>query len=281
MSNIPMTRPEEALAVDHTSFFSKSTFVELDKGRVLQSIGKEFINSDDGGITWSEPITLKDKNGDIVGGGNGALVKLSGKGIGLQATVGLPDTPQRETPEQKMTRAGLLAAGETLRLLHEAAFVDDAALAHAYEDIPIPVRLPTPDRVEWARGVLAQVHAGEPVKPWDRMVAYGVTLLQDEFADRPIDTVPVHGVRIGDVALATQPCELYCQLGLDIKRRSPARHTAICGIADGYNGYCPTPSGILGGGYSGEPMHWCRLAADGGYRIVDGAARLLHQLWRA
>jgi len=53
----------------------------------------------------------------------------------------------------------------------------------------------------------------------------------------------------------------------------------VVGIADGYHGYCPTTEGVLGGGYSGEPLHWTRLATDAGYQIVDAASRLLHGLW--
>ena len=35
MSNIPMTRPEEALAIHETRYFHSSTFTELEDGRVL------------------------------------------------------------------------------------------------------------------------------------------------------------------------------------------------------------------------------------------------------
>ena len=186
-----------------------------------------------------------------------------------------------ETREQKMTRAGLLLAGETLRLLHEAEFHDNPVLAHRHEDLEIAVRLPAADRLAWARETLAQLAANEEVKPRDRMFAHGIALLQDSFGENPVDIVPVHGVRLGQVALATQPCELYCQFGLDLKRRSPTPYTAVCGVADGYSGYCPTTAGIMGGGYSGEPFHWARLSAEAGSRIADGASRLLHQLWQS
>ena len=66
---------------------------------------------------------------------------------------------------------------------------------------------------------------------------------------------------------------------MDIKRRSPTPLTGVVGIADGYNGYCPTTSGILGGGYSGEALHWARLAPDTGYRIVDTSVRLIRNVW--
>jgi len=186
---------------------------------------------------------------------------------------------RRETREQKMKRVGHLVAGETLRLLHEAAFHDDAALAHAHVDLELAVRLPEPERVEWAREKLARTDAGDTGDAPERMWAYGISLLQEEFGDNPVDTVPVHVVRVGDVAIVTQSCELYCQFGIDVKRRSPTPLTAVCNIADGYTGYCPTAYGVLGGGYSGEPFHWCRLELFAGYKLVDAAAKLLHSLW--
>ena len=186
----------------------------------------------------------------------------------------------RETGEQKVFRAGYLMAGETLRLLHESEFYEDPVIAHAYEDLHIPVRLPGAEKVDWAQETLALVDSGETIDAWDMLLAHGTALLQKEYADSPIDTVSVHVVRIGDTLLVTQPCEFYCQFGIDIKRRSPSPYTAICSVADGYNGYCPTTSGILGGGYSGEPIWWTRLSPEGGYQIVDCAAKLMNQVWQ-
>ena len=51
MSNVPMTRPEEALAIHETRYFHSSTFTELEDGRILHAAGTNFNTSDDGGIT--------------------------------------------------------------------------------------------------------------------------------------------------------------------------------------------------------------------------------------
>ena len=127
---------------------------------------------------------------------------------------------------------------------------------------------------------LERMDAGkEPRANDEKIIAYGVAALQDEFGGNPVDTVPIHVVRIGDVALVTTPFELYCQFGLDIKRRSNAPITGVCSLADGYAGYCPTMYGIIGGGYSGEPMHWRRFHPETGYRVVDVACRMLYELW--
>jgi hypothetical protein len=192
----------------------------------------------------------------------------------------LSQNPWQEPGERVAERQGHLLAAETLRLLHGAAFHDEAPLACASEELTVPVRLPDPARVAWARETLAKVEAGEEVEAWDRMFAYGTTLLQDGFGDDPVDQVPVGALRVGDLGFAMEPCELYCQFGLDIKRRSPAPHTAILGQINAALGYCPTLYGTIGGGYSGEPLDWTRYTPELGYRMVDACARLLHKLWR-
>ena len=111
-------------------------------------------------------------------------------------------------------------------------------------------------------------------------LAHGATLLMKRFGDHPVDTLAVHAIGIGDLALVSEPCELFCQYGLDIRRRSPFPMTALLGLTDGYHGYCPTPAAISGGGYSAEPIYWTRFPAETGDRIVDAACGLLHKLRR-
>jgi len=85
MNNVPMTRPEELLAIHDQSYGHSSTFVELEDGRILHVAGTIFTTSDDGGITWSKPYQCVDTEGNPVGGSSTSLVKLDGKGIGLAA----------------------------------------------------------------------------------------------------------------------------------------------------------------------------------------------------
>ncbi len=189
--------------------------------------------------------------------------------------------PRLEDAEQKVRRGGFLAAGETLRLIHEASREQNPVLGHTHEDVKVTVRLPEPATLEKARKMLARAASGEEIKPaFDLLYAFGANLLQENFGENPEDTLAIHAVRIGGMAIISQPCELYCQFGLDTKRRSPATATAICGLADGFGGYCPTTSALIGGGYSAIPLNWCRLEEQAGYKMVDVAARLLHLLWK-
>jgi len=141
----------------------------------------------------------------------------------------------------------------------------------------VAVRLPAKEKLAWAKGVLERVDQGATVPPFDIVFAHGATLLQKRFGADPVGTLPIHAIRIGPATIVTQPTELFCQFGLDIKRRSPFPLTSVFSICDGYSGYCPTYDAVMAGGYSGEPIYWTRFAPEAGYQIVDAACRLLSQ----
>ena len=65
------------------------------------------------------------------------------------------------------------------------------------------------------------------------------------------DEVPVTAqvLRIGNIAIAAMPCEIFTDIGLEIKKTSPFRNTFTVCLANGYNGYLPTPEQHALGGY--------------------------------
>ena len=185
-------------------------------------------------------------------------------------------SPQRWNGEQRLKEVGALLAGETLRLLHRAPPVADPLFRHIAEDLALAVRLPSDEALAHARRV---VQSPEDAGHGGYVLAQsGVLRLYDEFNASPSESLSLHAVRIGDYAISTNPCELYCQFGHDIRRRSPAQVTAIAQLADGFSGYVPTIPGLMGGGYSGDAIYWCRLEPYAGYKVVEASARLL-RLW--
>lgn len=200
--------------------------------------------------------------------------------LGDQSTNDVEVAPiNKETVSQTLGRLAHLMTGQTLHLLYEATWQQDVTLKHAHQDLEAAVRLPDKKTLDDAKALLAKVDQGQTMPPMEIVLAHGATLLEKRFGENPVDCLPIHAIRINDLALACEPCELFCQFGLDIRRRSPAGATAILGITDGYHGYCPTASAIKGGGYSGQPIYWTRLHPDTGDQIVDTAAALLRKLW--
>jgi neutral ceramidase len=72
-------------------------------------------------------------------------------------------------------------------------------------------------------------------------------------------TGPVHALRIGDGAIVTGPGEVFCEIGLAVRERSPAEVTLYAGYTNGLISYFPAASEYPHGGY--EPTHGNRTFA--------------------
>ena len=58
------------------------------------------------------------------------------------------------------------------------------------------------------------------------------------------------GIRIGeDFAIVTNPDELFCGIGISIKKESPFKHTMVAEQTNGAHGYVPTAKAFEGGSY--------------------------------
>ncbi len=83
---------------------------------------------------------------------------------------------------------------------------------------------------------------------------------------------------IGDVALVGVPAEYFTQLGLDIKNRSPFRHTYIAELANDWIGYLPNLEGHKLGGYQTWTGYHSYAEPGTGERIADEAVAMLREL---
>lgn len=148
-------------------------------------------------------------------------------------------------------------AGDRCRLVAEAVakaakqaydgstFHKQLTLAAAEEEIELRVRKPTAAELERAKGLLAK--AGDRVlKGMDEIYARESVLL----ATYP-DTVKLklQALRVGELGVVAIPCEVFTEIGLVIKKTSPHKPTFTVSLANGYNGYLPTPAQHKLGGY--------------------------------
>ena len=84
MTDVPMTRPEEALAIHDVPYGHSTTWVDLGGGRILlHALGNKFCTSDDGGITWSQPFAGKHEDGSELYASAACMIGLDGGAVGL------------------------------------------------------------------------------------------------------------------------------------------------------------------------------------------------------
>ena len=90
-------------------------------------------------------------------------------------------------------------------------------------------------------------------------------------------TVPVSAARIGPLAIATNPGELFVEWGLAIKQRSPFPHTIVGELTDDWIGYEPTTQAFAHEGY--ETLAGVDFVAPAGIQtLVDTAVELLQAI---
>ena len=91
-----------------------------------------------------------------------------------------------------------------------------------------------PAEQEWCKQVLNEARECPPQGQVDGLPDAYFANLRLEMArvqDQP-DHAEVMTIRIGDAAIVGLPGEVFCQLGMEIKRRSPARHTLVGGLCN-------------------------------------------------
>lgn len=86
----------------------------------------------------------------------------------------------------------------------------------------------------------------------------------------------IHVVRLGDVALATNPFELYLDYGIRMKARGKAVLTFIVQLSCQHSGYLPTERAVKGGGYSADKF---LVGPDGGQVLVNETVKLINSMW--
>lgn len=186
-----------------------------------------------------------------------------------------------ETRDHEVKRLGKIIYKEIMRQYkNRDNYNKEPVLKHIYRDLKVGVRLPSDGQLTKARKTFSLIKSGKKPKHGMGMIlAYQTVQLQKVFGKAPFDVLRIHAIRIGDLAIVTEPDELYCQFGLDIKRRSPVKTTMVVGLADGSHGYIPTIYGMMGGGYSGQPLYRTPFKPRVGYRIVETGSILINKLW--
>ena len=136
------------------------------------------------------------------------------------------------------------------------------------------MRRPDAAEVEYAEKLLAQ--AADP----DRLTmteVYAKETLHFAEAKSTVD-IKLQAIAIGDLAIVAIPCEVFAEVGLDIKRRSPFPTTFVIGLANGYNGYLPSPKQHELGGYETWRSSWSYLETEASTKITKPVLTQLKKL---
>jgi len=93
---------------------------------------------------------------------------------------------------------------------------------------------------------------------------------------KPTVTLKLQTIILGDLAIVTIPCEVFADIGREIKQKSPFRHTMVVALANGYNGYLPTPKQHALGGYETWRSGWSYLETEASVKITETLLKMLN-----
>jgi hypothetical protein len=89
--------------------------------------------------------------------------------------------------------------------------------------------------------------------------------------------VPLQALRIGDLAIVTVPFEVFVEMGLELKAKSPFQRTFTVSLANGAYGYLPTVAHHELGGYE-TWLGTNPVEVQAAPKIVDTLLRMLGEL---
>ena len=166
----------------------------------------------------------------------------------------------------------------------------DLPLVHLVRQVDLPAQIVTEAQCADAKTICDEMDAkkarGEAgTRRWYWRVYYGMVVDRyhaQQAGKRRIYPVELHVLRLGDVAIATNPFELYLDYGVRIQARSMAGQTILIQLASpplGYAGYVPTPRAVKAAGYSAEVVV-NMVGPEGAGVLVDRTVELIDYLWK-
>ena len=180
----------------------------------------------------------------------------------------------RQKLMQRMNEVATLVADRVLAAHKTVRFRKDISLAMEQTELTLKNRQPTAKEVAYAKAVLA----GTAPKP--------LSSLAESYAHRTLglangpreEKIILQALRLGEVGITSIPCEVLCEIGLTLKARSPLpQATFTIELANGHNGYLPTPRQHALGGYE-TWMGTCTLEITASIKIEKALLAMLEKV---
>jgi hypothetical protein len=189
------------------------------------------------------------------------------------------DKLRKLTRTQELARRIVLAFEETWAVAQND-IRNDVPFAHRVERFSLPGRKVTEEECAVAKGKLA-TGMEYARKLWFKSA---VDRFEAQQKAEPLCPIEMHVLRLGDVAIATNPFELFYDYAMQIQGRSPAGQTVLIQLASpdpaGIAGkYLPTPRAVKGGGYSAV-VESSPVGPEGGQVLVERTVEVIRQIFK-
>jgi hypothetical protein len=184
--------------------------------------------------------------------------------------------------------------GRAVNDVHDIAAAQisrDPALKHAVLSVGLPMRRVTDEEHAAAVKRCEELEARKP-NPDDAVAASHWFVMQrrnraviERYAQQdanPTYPVELHCLRVGDIAIATNPFELFLDFGLRMKARSRAEQTFVVQLAtaggDTDGTYLPTERAVAARSYGAEAVD-NTVGPEGGQVLVERTLEAVNAMW--
>ncbi len=181
-----------------------------------------------------------------------------------------------QAPYEQMRLVATSLAAKIAAALPVVAFAREAPLSARFREVEVGHRVPSADELAWARATLAADAPAASRADLPRIYSERVLSLEGHAATT---RVPLQVLRIGPAVLATMPCEVFCEIGMDFVRRSPVQPAFFVSLAHGYLGYLPSARQHRLGGYE-TWLGTNRLDAGAAATLLDALVAMTGELAR-
>ena len=190
-----------------------------------------------------------------------------------------PSAAPRRPPGEQIKVVANSVADAAMLAWFNLQWKAHAPLATAERDLQLGVRKASREELSRAEKVLETTPRDKDGQWSDRKAIYArEAVLLDKYPDRVPVKLQVH--RVGGLTIAAIPCEVFVEIGLDLKRAKPLDQHFTISLANGYNGYLPTPEHHALGGYETWRARSSYLEVDASTKIVKELKSMLAQVAR-
>jgi len=164
-------------------------------------------------------------------------------------------------------------AGLAERAYHQIKYQRTASLAMKETKLTLRRRVADTKRLEWAKAQAAKIGDRRP-----KGLPEVYSLEQIMLAAEPERELKLQAIRMGDVAIAAIPDEVFAITGLKLKFQSPLPNTFNIELANGAEGYIPPPEQHKLGGYTSWAARTAGLEVEAEPKIVVALLKLLEDV---
>jgi hypothetical protein len=188
---------------------------------------------------------------------------------------GPPPGPRQPGEQILVVAKGVAEAA--MKAYDQIQFQQHVTLDALAADIELAVRKPSADELQQARNLLETIPKDNDGQYSNMSAIYArESVLLDAYPDRV--PVKLQVLRIGDLSIAAIPCEVFVDVGLDLKKRTPFQQHFTISLANGYNGYLPTAEHHSYGGYETWRARSSYLEVEAAAKITNRLVEMLAQL---